>query len=446
MEEKPQKDLSARLSSAAAVIDALGGTKAVADLLDVGQSSVSNYRKLGFPARTHFALSKICAERGLNVADAVFGGINLSGQPLKRAAAALPRTQALDLLTANGYQALATPVLQPAAPFIDRMGEEMRRRLYMFADPGGEQLCLRPDLTIPTALAYLANGDTGPKQYAYEGMAFRYQSRGAGKPEEFIQAGIEIIGGTEAVADDAQVLRDMVQALNALGVQDMQIRLNHFAMLPFFLKGLGLSDRAAARLERAYHQNADFAGFVGQMAQEKARLTERETQSINPNGPVLAGRSPADIQARLDRLRADAESGLTPVQAEAVTRYMELSGPVTDVLDAIDALSPAADLSAFADYWAALVETAGLGAKLANKDVTLNMAGGRKMAYYTGLSFEVVVPQLGAQAVIAAGGRYDDLLQALGAPQDISAVGAALALERVAAAAQLQTGQQGGRS
>jgi histidyl-tRNA synthetase len=68
------------------------------------------------------------------------------------------------------------------------------------------------------------------------------------------------------------------------------------------------------------------------------------------------------------------------------------------------------------------------------------------MAYYTGLSFEVLVPQLGAQAVIAAGGRYDDLLQALGATQDISAVGAALALERVAAAATMQTGQQGGRS
>lgn len=446
MNEKPQTELSRRLSSAAAVIDALGGTKAVADLLAVGQSSVSNYRKLGFPARTHFALSKICAERGLNVADAVFGGIDLSSQPIARAAAALPRTQALDLFTANNYAALATPVLQPAAPFIDRMGEEMRRRLYMFADPAGEQLCLRPDLTIPTALAYLTNGETGRKQFAYEGMAFRYQSRGAGKPEEFIQAGIEIIGGTETAADDAQVLRDMVQALNALGVQEMHIRLNHFAMLPLFLDGLGLSQRAAARLNRAYHQSADFTRFVAQMTQEKARLADRQTQAVNPNGPVLAGRSPADIQTRMDRLSADAESGLTPSQAEAVSRYMALSGPIDDVLAAMAELAPQADLTAFTTYWAQLVEAAGIATKLANKHVTLDMAGGRKMAYYTGLSFEVVVPSLGAQAVIAAGGRYDDLLLALGATQDISAVGAALALERVAAAANLQNGKKGGRS
>ncbi len=444
MEEKSQSPLSgqsARLSSAAAVIDALGGTKTVADLLNVGQSSVSNYRKLGFPARTHFALSKICAARGLNVADAVFGGINLAAQPSQRAAAALPRTQALDLFTDTGYTPLATPVLQPAAPFIDRLGEEMRRRLYIFADPGGEQLCLRPDLTIPTALAYLAHGDSGRQQYTYEGMAFRYQSRGAGKPEEFIQAGIEIIGGgnaaEDAAGDDAQVLRDVVQAVNALGVSQIHIRLNHFGMLPLFLNGLGLSQRAGARLNRAYHQSADFAGFVAQMAQEQTRAAGLQAQKLNPNGPVIAGRAPADIQARIDRLRADAESGLSAAQAEAVSRYMNLSGSPAEVLAAMAELSPQAELGGFADYWHTLIANAGL----ANKAVTLDTSGGRKMAYYTGLSFEVIVPELGAQAVIAGGGRYDDLLQALGADAPLNAIGGALALERVAAASRLEGGR-----
>ena len=433
MEEKPQLALDQRLSSAAAVIDALGGTKAVAELLDVGQSAVSNYRKQGFPARSHFILSKLCAERGLNVADAVFGGISLAAQPSARAAAALPRAQALDLFTKDGYGALATPVLQPAAPFIDRLGEEMRRRLYMFADPAGEQLCLRPDLTIPTALAYLANGETGRKQYAYEGMAFRYQSRGAGKPEEFIQAGLEIMGGDDSDTDDAQVLRHIVQAVNALGVTAFDIRLNHFAMLPLFLDGLDLSRRAAARLNRAYHQSADFAAFIVQMSREQARFDDMDTQNLNPNGPVIAGRSPADIQARLDRLREDAQSGLSQAQADAVSRYMQLAGPIDDVLSDMRALAPAAALDDVATYWHKLLEATGLS----GKNVTLNMTGGRKMAYYTGLSFEIIVPALGAQKVIAAGGRYDDLLASLGAENPTQAVGGALALERIAAAARL---------
>jgi ATP phosphoribosyltransferase regulatory subunit len=450
MEEKPQADLGAaptrsqtRLSSASGVIDALGGTKTVADILGVGQSSVSNYRKLGFPARSHFILSKLCAERGLDVADAVFGGIRLAPLASARAAAAVPQTKALDILTRQGFKPLATPVLQPAAPFIDRMGEEMRRRLFTFTDPAGEQLCLRPDLTIPTALAYLAqDGSTGGvKKYAYEGIAFRYQSRGAGKPEEFTQAGIEIIGGAmsgpESDSDDATILRDVMRAVEALGVPQYQIRLNHFAMLPLFLQGLGLTSRAVARLTRAYHQSANFETVIALMVDEEARPLAADTSpSVNLAGPIIAGRSPQDIQTRIDRLREDANGGLTQAQAGTILRFLKLTGPLEEVLQDMRQLAPDADLSSVTDYWRALGESLSLD-KL---PATLTLSGGRKMAYYTGLAFELFVPALGQQSVIAAGGRYDDLLQALGAARPLGAVGGALALERVEAAAQLQKG------
>ncbi len=450
MEEKPQASFGARaasqdtrLSSASGVIDALGGTKTVAEILGVGQSSVSNYRKLGFPARSHFVLSKICAERGLDVADAVFGGIRLTPLAPSRAAAALPRTQALDTFIRNGFTALATPVLQPAAPFIDRMGEEMRRRLFTFTDPAGEQLCLRPDLTIPTALAYLAQGETRLKKYAYEGIAFRYQSRGAGKPEEFTQAGIEIIGGATAgpdsYADDATVLRDVMAGVKALGVSQFQLRLNHFAMLPLFLQGLGLTARAVSRLTRAYHQSANFETVIAQMVGEETRQLQADTSlSVNPSGPTIAGRSPQDIQTRINRLREDANAGLSQTQADTITRFLNLNGRLEDVVREMTQLAPEADLSSVTDYWNALRDSLALD-KL---QATLSLTGGRKMAYYTGLSFEIIVPALGNQSVIAAGGRYDDLLQALGADRALGAVGGAMALERANAAAQLQKGDR----
>jgi histidyl-tRNA synthetase len=61
------------------------------------------------------------------------------------------------------------------------------------------------------------------------------------------------------------------------------------------------------------------------------------------------------------------------------------------------------------------------------------------MAYYTGLSFEIHVPALGPRKVIASGGRYDDLVESLGAPRQIPAVGGAIALERLHEAATRQT-------
>lgn len=422
-----------RLSSASDVIDALGGTKTVAEMLGVGASSVSNYRRLGFPARSHFALSRICAERGLDVADAVFGGLSQRSSPAQRAAAALPRTRARDYFESHGARPIDTPVLQPAAPYIDRLGEEMRRRLYIFTDPAGEALCLRPDLTIPTARAHMQDGAQGRQTYCYEGMAFRYQSRGAGKPEEFIQAGLEIIGGTEEEADDAAILRRMAEVLQALGVTRPRIRLNHFAMLPVLLAGLGLTPRAARRIERAFHQSADFELAIRQMAGEQARIDHLADLSINPNGPVIAGRSPADMAARIDRLREDAATGLSAEQADSVCHYAKLAGSPGEVLAAMQAMAPAADFSPFAAYWERLQAAAGLS----GAEVGLDMGCGRKMAYYTGLSFEFFVPALGPQSVIAAGGRYDDLLHSLGAEARVPAIGGALALERVEAAARL---------
>jgi len=443
---------SGRLTTANAVIDALGGTKAVADLLSVGASSVSNYRRLGFPARAYFRLAKACQARGLDVADAVFGGVTSRAQPAQRQAAQSQNTPALDMFTAQGFTPCHTPILQPAGPFIDRMGEEMRRRLYMFTDPGGEQLCLRPDLTIPSALAYLASQKRAtPSQkpdktkLAYEGMAFRYQSRGAGKPEEFYQAGVEIIGGAaeQSLADEAEILRVILQAVDAAGVRNYDIVLNNLTMFTQFLQVLGLSVGTKKRLERAYHQSANFEAVVQNLLAEAQRpQPARDIGFVTGDANnEIAGRSIGEINARIARLQSEADDQLTQAQGAAILRFLQLSGPADRVLQDIqELLGDAAALTDFNDYWQALFGEAGLGQNHADRQVFLATSQGRKMAYYTGLAFEVHVPGLQAQRVIASGGRYDDLLQSLGAPNPMNAVGGAIALERLNAASQQQGG------
>ena len=56
-----------------------------------------------------------------------------------------------------GYARLAPALLQPAEPFLDLSGEDIRRRMYLTLDPSGRELCLRPDLTIPVSRDYLAS-------------------------------------------------------------------------------------------------------------------------------------------------------------------------------------------------------------------------------------------------------------------------------------------------
>src|SRR6201990_933326 len=86
-----------------------------------------------------------------------------------------------------GYARVAPPVLQPAEPFLDTLGEDIRRRMFLTSDPDGNELCLRPDLTIPVSRDYLASAQAGEAAgFCYLGSVFRHRAEG---PAEFMQGG-----------------------------------------------------------------------------------------------------------------------------------------------------------------------------------------------------------------------------------------------------------------
>ena len=238
------------LTSPAEIIDALGGTKKVAEMLGVGASAISNYRRDGFPAAKHYALAKACEASGLAIDEGVFGGPPAAAPRHFRYDGAIKSPIAsadgfLKDLVAAGYRQVETPILQPSDPFINRMGAEMQRRLYRFTDPGGEELCLRPDLTIPTVLDYVRAGRFDEARLCYQGTAFRYQPRGAGKPEEFTQNGLEIINGKTgdaAIEDDIEVLEKLLTIIQAAGVSDYEVHINDFDWLTDFLKDNNVTD------------------------------------------------------------------------------------------------------------------------------------------------------------------------------------------------------------
>ncbi|HET9817400.1 MAG TPA: ATP phosphoribosyltransferase regulatory subunit, partial [Xanthobacteraceae bacterium] len=91
-----------------------------------------------------------------------------------------------------GYARVAPAILQPAEPFLDLSGEDIRKRMYLTSDPQGRELCLRPDLTIPVSRDYLASPAAGKSRgFCYLGPVFRHRGEGVG---EFLQVGIESFG------------------------------------------------------------------------------------------------------------------------------------------------------------------------------------------------------------------------------------------------------------
>src|SRR5271170_2327065 len=139
-----------------------------------------------------------------------------------------------------GYAQTEPPVLQPAEPFLDLSGEDIRRRMFLTTDPDGRELCLRPDLTIPVSREYLASSAAGKAAgFCYLGAVFRHRESAAAA--EFMQAGIESFGRVDKAAADAEMLALGLEATTQYGVSTPRIRMGDVGLFTAFIAALDLA-------------------------------------------------------------------------------------------------------------------------------------------------------------------------------------------------------------
>ena len=180
-------------------------------------------------------------------------------------------------------------VLQPAEIFLDRSGEEIRRRTFTLTDPAGNELCLRPDLTIPVARDYLASPRAGaPAGFCYLGPVFRFRG---GKPSEFNQAGVESFGRQDRAAADAEMLALGIEAAAAFGVTNLDIRTGDVGLFAALIDALDLYPVWKRRLIKDFNRKVS-------LAQDLQRLT-LETGTRNEYEGVLAALAGSDRKAAL---------------------------------------------------------------------------------------------------------------------------------------------------
>src|SRR5262249_34504325 len=140
------------------------------------------------------------------------------------------------------------PILHPAAIFLDVSGEEVRRRLFLTSDAAGEELCLRPEYTIPVCRAYLSSSKAGKiAEYSYLGPVFRAR---AGKAGEQTQTGLESFGRRDAEAADAEVFSLAMEAATAAGGGALTARLGDAGLFDAMLASLKIPEPWRRRLRR----------------------------------------------------------------------------------------------------------------------------------------------------------------------------------------------------
>jgi len=276
----------------------------------------------------------------------------------------------------SGVQEIRTPLLEATELFARGIGEAtdvVGKEMYTFTDRGDRSCTLRPEGTASVVRAAIQHGllSQGPQRLWYGGPMFRYERPQAGRQRQFHQIGLELLGFADA-RSDVEAIAIAWDLLADLGVQGLALELNTL--------GSG-ADRARYR-------------------EQLVAFLQQHREQLDPDSQDRLERNPLRI---LDSKNASTQELLAAAPTLA------------------DALAPESRER---------FEQVKAGLAALEIPFTLNPRLVRGLDYYSHTAFEITSSQLGAQATVCGGGRYDGLVEQLGG-QSTPAIGWALGMERL---------------
>ena len=277
------------------------------------------------------------------------------------------------------YREIRVPFLEYTELFARGIGEQtdiVEKEMYTFEDSKGVRVSLRPEGTAGVVRACVEHHlleAGGPVKLYYMGPMFRHERPQKGRYRQFHQIGAEALGSSDPRLD-AEVLALLHLLFERLGVRGLVLEIN----------SLGCGECRPAYREAL---ESFAAGVAGRLCPDCTRR---------------AGRNPLRLldckrEACREAMRC-APQVLTTLCRECMEHFETVKQALEDV---------------------------GVPFEVNGRLV-------RGLDYYTRTAFEFVAPGLGAQNAVAAGGRYDGLVEELGGPP-APAVGFALGMERLAA-------------
>lgn len=270
------------------------------------------------------------------------------------------------------------PPLEPLELYTRKSGEEIVAQLYNFTDKGGREVALRPEMTPTFARMVAAKVQSlrKPVRWFSIPQLFRYERQQKGRLREHFQLNVDIVGEPDITAD-AELLAVAIEVMRACGLtsDDVEARVSDRRLLNAVLDALGFTE----------HRSVAYA-VLDKLRTEPRAVLERRLIDAGVSAASAAallelgsGEGIDDLPTRVDRLRLRGASEVDQ-HLDQMERYLSL-------------------LSAHgvADW------------------VRFDLSIVRGLAYYTGTVFELY-DRKGEFRAICGGGRYDDLLSAVGGP------------------------------
>jgi histidyl-tRNA synthetase len=287
-----------------------------------------------------------------------------------------------------GYKEIVTPVVESYDLLSAKAGEEVKSRMFLFKDLGGRDVALRPEFTASVArlVATTLRNEPKPLRLFCVGSIYRYDEPQRGRYREFWQSNYELMGSNRPEAD-AEVLMLTDALMHQAGLKKYAFKVGHVGVL----RGILSQEKVEEKIQNAVMQLMDKKQYDDAIALLEKSGTPRKCTSLIRKLVELRGANVLEVAYSIKTLVEDYERSV-----EAVENLRE-------VLELVS----------------------GSGCEI---DMTVEAGFARGLEYYTGMIFEINVPDL--DIALGGGGRYDRLIELFGG-EPTPAVGVAHGLDRI---------------
>lgn len=345
---------------------------------------------------------------------------------VEKAAVRAEAARLMEGFVAANATVVEPPILQPAETLLDLYGEDIRARAYVTQDPLMGEAMLRPDFTVPVVEMHMAEG-AEPARYTYAGEVFRKQEDDLHRAPEYVQVGFELFDRTDPAAADGEVFALFAETLAGQG---LRAATGDIGLIVAAVHGLTTSEaRKVALLRhiwrpRRFRTLLDrFAGHAPLPDGRKALLAK--ANPMDERAPLIGLRSKAEIEARIARLRTDAET--PPIPEREVALLLDLLSLRETLANVAPQLEDMAvdmpSIGGAVERFLARVDA--IKARgIDPQGIDFEGSYGRtSLEYYDGFVFGFYAASRPELPAIASGGRYDALTRVLGQGREIPAVG-----------------------
>jgi len=320
------------------------------------------------------------------------------------------------------------PVLETKY-ILQRSGENFKKFLFSFYDLNGKELCLRPDLTISSAIRFIQNKKLNREKVFYSGEAFRKTYK---KEDSIIknQIGYEILGSKNKQKDDKEIIDTSLKILKNIGIKKSVLKIGNVELFNLLIDKLDIPRRWKTRLKKYYWNESYFNELLKRLETnldidpifvetDKSRYQKMRKENQNK---IIAGRTYKEVLDRFNmKIKDPRKSSKGKKNTNIIKQFLKIKCPLEKASKILNAFFKKNKINIIVGK-----EFFPLN-KNNNKNLKIQFSAsnGREVEFYSSMIFSIEVKIKSKSKNFISGGRYDQLTTNLGF-RKVSAVGAAV--------------------